>query len=108
MLTSVLERTKEIGIMVAVGATPGEVMKVFLSEAGIIGIIGGVLGCVLGTFTSIAVFVGRSGLSLPVTSIAVGWGAGILLAVAVAVVAGIYPSRRAAKMEPVEAFMYEW
>jgi len=108
MLTSVLERTKEIGIMVAVGATPGEVMKVFLSEAGIIGIIGGVLGCILGTFTSIAVFAGRSGLNLPIGSIAVGWVAGILLAVAVAVIAGIYPSRRAAKMEPVEAFMYEW
>jgi ABC-type antimicrobial peptide transport system permease subunit len=108
MLTSVLERTKEIGIMVAVGATPGEVMKVFLSEAGIIGIIGGVLGCVLGTFTSIAVFAGRAGLDLPITSIAVGWVAGILLAITVAVAAGIYPSRRAAKMEPVEAFMYEW
>jgi putative ABC transport system permease protein len=108
MLTSVLERTKEIGIMVAVGATPGEVMKVFLSEAGIIGVIGGVLGSILGTLTSLVFFVGREGLSLPVESLALGWLAGIFLAVAVAVIAGIYPSRRAAKMEPVEAFMYEW
>ncbi len=108
MLTSVLERTKEIGIMVAVGATPGEVMKVFLSEAGIIGVIGGVLGSILGTVTSLVFFVGREGLSLPVSELAVGWLAGIFLAVAVAVIAGIYPSRRAAKMEPVEAFMYEW
>ena len=108
MLTSVLERTKEIGIMVAVGATPGEVMKVFLSEAGIIGAIGGVLGCALGTATSLAFLAGRKGLNLPLEALALGWIAGILLAVAVAVVAGIYPSRRAAKMEPVEAFKYEW
>jgi len=108
MLTSVLERTKEIGIMVAVGATPGEVMKVFLSEAGIIGAIGGVLGCALGTVTSLAFLVGRTGLDLPFGALALGWIGGILLAVAVAVAAGIYPSRRAARMEPVEAFKYEW
>lgn len=108
MLTSVLERTKEIGIMVAVGATPGEVMKVFLSEAGIIGILGGILGCITGTITSLIFLVGRESLSLPLESLVLGWVAGIILAVMVAVVAGIYPSRRAAKMEPVEAFMYEW
>ncbi len=108
MLTSVLERTKEIGIMVAVGATPGEVMRVFLSEAGIIGALGGLLGCLLGTVTSLAFYFGRTGLHLPVATLAVGWIAGILLAVAVAIAAGIYPSRRAAKMEPVEAFTYEW
>jgi putative ABC transport system permease protein len=108
MLTSVLERTKEIGIMVAVGATPGEVMKVFLSEAGIIGVIGGVLGSLLGTATSLTFFFGREGLTLPWQSVVLGWVAGIALAVMVAVAAGIYPSRRAAKMEPVEAFMYEW
>jgi len=108
MLTSVLERTKEIGIMVAVGATPGEVMKVFLSEAGIIGVIGGVLGCIVGSVTSLSFFFGREGLSLPWESLILGWIAGIFLAVLVAVLAGIYPSRRAAQMEPVEAFMYEW
>jgi ABC-type antimicrobial peptide transport system permease subunit len=108
MLTSVLERTKEIGIMVAVGATPGEVMKVFLSEAGIIGIMGGGLGCILGTATSLMFFAGREGLVLPLQSIALGWVSGIILAVVVAVAAGRYPSRRAARMEPVEAFMYEW
>ena len=94
--------------MVAVGATPGEVMKVFLSEAGIIGAIGGILGCALGTATSLAFLAGRKGLDLPLEALVLGWIAGVLLAVAVAVVAGIYPSRRAARMEPVEAFKYEW
>jgi len=108
MLTSVLERTKEIGIMVAVGATPGEVMKVFLSEAAIIGVIGGVLGCLLGTVASLLFYMGGKGLTLPVGTIVLGWVAGIGLAVIVAVMAGIYPSRRAARMEPVEAFTYEW
>ncbi len=108
MLTSVLERTKEIGIMVAVGATPGEVMKVFLSEAGIIGALGGMLGCILGTVTSLAFFFTRQGLTLPMPTMVLGWISGIGLAVLVAVIAGIYPSRRAAQMEPVEAFMYEW
>jgi len=108
MLTSVLERTKEIGIMVAVGATPGEVMKVFLSEAAIIGVIGGVLGCLLGTVASLLFYMGGKGLTLPVGTIVLGWVAGVGLAVIVAVMAGIYPSRRAARMEPVEAFTYEW
>jgi len=108
MLTSVLERTKEIGIMVAVGATPGEVMKVFLSEAGIIGALGGFLGCILGTVTSMIFFFGREGLTVPIPTMVAGWGAAIAIAVLVAVLAGLYPSRRAAQMEPVEAFMYEW
>ncbi len=52
MFTSVIERTRQIGILKSLGATDGEIMKIFLTEAGLIGLIGGVLGALSGLITS--------------------------------------------------------
>jgi putative ABC transport system permease protein len=99
ILMSVLERTKEIGSMMAAGWTGGDVMKMVLYESVFIGMLGGVVGIILGFLVSEA----AKGYGLPsvVTS-------GVIInsfvfAMALGLIAGIYPAWRASKMNPVEA-----
>jgi putative ABC transport system permease protein len=109
MLMSVMERTHEIGIMKAIGATNSNIILLFLTEAGMISLIGGILGCVLGTIGSKLVSVGVSiyiGMDMPAIvtpEVAIG---GLTVAILVGVISGLYPARRAAKMSPVEAVRY--
>ncbi len=110
MYTAVVERTKEIGIMKAVGAQDRQVLTIFLIESGIIGLIGGVLGVVLGASLSIgAVYVARQFTSIPVgTAITPQLVVGALLfSAVVGMVSGVLPARKAAKMEPVDALRHE-
>ena len=68
MLMSVMERTHEIGIMKAIGATNSNIILLFLTEAGMISLIGGILGCILGTITATLVSIGVSfyiGMDMP-------------------------------------------
>lgn len=110
MLMSVLERTKEIGVMKAIGATNRQVLLMFLYESVAIGIIGGIIGVILGVgFTSIliAVFKGFTGMSMTAFINPLLLVFGVIFAVLVSVASGIYPARRAAKLDPIEALRYE-
>lgn len=110
MYTSVLERTKEIGVMKAIGATNREVLIIFVLEAGIIGMLGGAIGAALGTgMAELAQLVASSqGFALlkvqldPVLYLMVLAGS-----FGIGVVSGVLPANRAAKLSPVQALRYE-
>jgi len=110
MFTAVLERTREIGIMKAIGATNFNIMEIFLIESALLGFIGGVVGCVIGFVFSQIISIFASGM-LPVQfqtivtldMILMGLGFSIF----VGIISGLYPARRAAKLQPVEALRYE-
>ena len=104
MLVTVRERTREIGVRRAVGATRRDIVVQFLVDAVVISLIGGVIGLALGF---VGAFAGGSALSVsPVFS----WTAVILaivVAVAVGVLAGIGPAAQASSVEPTTALRYE-
>lgn len=104
MLVSVTERTREIGVRMAVGATEGDVQNQFLAEALVLSFIGGAAGVVAGVMGSRAV---SNMLHWP-TQIP---SEAILIAVAfsagVGIFFGYYPARKAAHMDPIEALRYE-
>ncbi len=111
MYTSVKERTKEIGILKAVGAKRKNITSIFLFEAGIIGFVGGVGGVVLGivlALTAQAVLAGSGGMFYLEAHISV-WLVlfGLSFSFVVGCLSGFLPARQAAKMEPVDALRYE-
>ncbi len=110
MLVSVTERTREVGLRKAVGATNQDIMQQFLAEAVILTGAGGILGTVVAlllAYGAAAILRSQFGLpwlvQLPVGAIFLGVG----VAVTIGVVFGIYPARKAAKMDPIEALRYE-
>lgn len=104
MTVSVLERTKEIGTMKAVGAKSTDVLLMFLSEAMLTGMIGGVIGAAFGFF--LAGLIGRF-ISLPTESSLMLGAEVVLFAVVTSVASGMYPAYRASNMSPVEALRHE-
>ena len=104
MLVSVTERTREIGIRKALGATYNNILLQFLIESAVIGIIGGFLGVVLGIGASYAISAfaeWKTVISIPIIVISVVFSVGI------GVFFGIYPARKAALLDPIEALRYE-
>ncbi len=100
MLVSVTERTKEIGINKALGATQSDIRRLFLIEALLIGLIGGLLGVVLGVLVGNIVPLVMGG------SFLMPWGwlsLGIALCLLVGIVSGYYPAKKAAELDPIEA-----
>jgi len=110
MTISVMERTREIGVMKALGAKSRDVLMMFLTESLLTGLIGGVIGVVFGVFLGqIASTVLALTMDVPLTSapsLEVGV-VGIVFAAITGTLAGLYPSRKASKLAPVEALRYE-
>ncbi len=111
MLVSVTERTREIGIRMAMGARSRDILRQFLVEAVLLSSMGGIVGIALGISAS-------AGLTALITAISSGskWpmvislpaaGIALLFAAAVGIFFGYYPARRASKMDPIEALRYE-
>jgi putative ABC transport system permease protein len=115
MTMSILERTAEIGLMKAVGASDGQIRAVFMIEASVIGFLGGLSGLVLGWLASIVVnrivniFLARQNIPFVHYFHYPLWlclGA-VAFAVAVSLLAGLYPARRATRIDPVKALRHE-
>jgi putative ABC transport system permease protein len=113
MVMAVLERTREIGIMKAVGASPRDIRRLFLAEAGLVGLMGGILGLALGLAGGRVIDQVIRQLnpqtnppSIFVVDLALALGA-IGLALAVSLIAGFLPSRRAMRMSALSALRYE-
>lgn len=109
MFMSIMERTHEIGIMKAIGATNANVMEIFLLESAVIGIIGGIIGCVIGVGMSSLIGAASSFYGLQIRTavtpqlLLIGLG----FSIGVGVISGLWPARRAAKLNPIEALRYE-
>lgn len=109
MLVSVIERTREIGLRKAVGATNADILKQFLWESIVLTFVGGMAGIAIGAFIVIALYfifiniIDGWAFALPVSSIALAVG----VSTVTGVIFGIYPAQQAAKKNPIEALRYE-
>ena len=111
MYTSVLERTKEIGTMKAIGAKNSDVLKIFLFESGLLGLVGGVMGVLIGVAVGKAVeYIATAQLGTPYLQAIFGWQL-ILGALAFSFLtgaaSGILPAIQASKLKPAQALRYE-
>ena len=104
MLVSVTERTREIGVRMAVGASEKAVQMQFLSEATVMSLMGGAVGLVLGMIGSVLIahFL-KWPTSVPVSAILLA----IVVSACVGIFFGYYPARKAASLDPIEALRYE-
>ncbi len=105
MIVSVTERTREIGVMKAVGAKNRDILSLFLIESGLIGLLGGIVGLSLAYLVAnlfVPILIGVQGI------IPIEWvGLSIGISLMIGIISGLYPARRASKMDPVEALSYE-
>lgn len=104
MLVSVTERTREVGLRMAVGAKAGDILRQFLIEAVIICLIGGFIGIIIGHGASLALSAALnwpSQISYPAIILSVG------VAACVGIIFGYYPAWKAAQLDPIEALRYE-
>jgi putative ABC transport system permease protein len=100
----VTERTREIGLRMAVGARGKDILLQFLVEAVTLSLIGGIIGIVLGVASSQAISqFAEWRTQIPAQSIAIAFG----FAAAVGVFFGFYPARKAARLDPIDALRYE-
>jgi putative ABC transport system permease protein len=110
MFMSVMERTREIGVMKAVGATNIKIMEIFLVESALLGFIGGAIGCIVGFVISygvalVSVYFLPTALLIEINPWLIALGLGF--STVVGVISGLWPARRAAKLNTVDALRYE-
>ena len=104
MLVSVTERTREIGVRKALGATYSVIVTQFLIEAVVISLMGGIIGIILGIGSSKLIGM-ASGMStvISIPTIVMSFA----FSMAIGLIFGIYPARKAAKLNPIDALHYE-
>ncbi len=112
MLITVKERTREIGVMKATGATRGAVLKLFLTESTIICVVGAGLGVLVGMFLSVwfiklTVALAQGLREIPFVFVPTWYVIAVLTGIAVGVLSGLYPAWQAARVNPIEALRYE-
>jgi putative ABC transport system permease protein len=115
LVMAILERRREIGIMKAIGASDGDVKKLFFAEAGAMGVLGGIVGVALGWTIGHVINLGTNVYlkrqSLPAENFwSVPWwlvAGAIVFAFVVSLLSGLYPAARAARLDPVQALRYE-
>jgi len=107
---SVIERTQEIGMLRAIGMTKTQVVRMVLAEAGLMGVVGGVIGVCTGIVLAKIMFIGMTTMSgydltfvLPPEGVAVS----LIAAIIISQLAAVFPSRRAARVKILEAVHYE-
>ena len=116
MVMAVYERTREIGILKAIGASPGDIRSLFMAEAAFIGLVGGVVGTIGGWLLGL----GLNRLILAILRwrevpmegtffVVTGWlvALALVFATVVGLLAGLYPAARAARLDPLDALRYE-
>ena len=110
MFTSVLEKTKEIGIMKAIGAKNQDIMLIFLCNSAMISLVGGIIGILVGT---LAVQAGLFFISIKMNApfeFALSFKAtfiSTLVSIVVGLIAGLVPAKNASELKPVDALRYE-
>ncbi|MEM1804878.1 MAG: FtsX-like permease family protein, partial [Nanopusillaceae archaeon] len=117
MFTAVMERTKEIGILKAIGARNRDILKIFLFESAIIGLIGSIIGCIIGILLSLGLqyivtsymssTIFRAGIENFFTIEYTSIGIALLIGFLSGTLAGYFPAKRASKLEAIEALRYE-
>jgi putative ABC transport system permease protein len=104
MLVSVTERTREIGIRMAIGATESDVQQQFLIEAVVLSLLGGGIGIIVGIGSSFLI-TNTLGWSVLVSPLAIV--AAVIFSMGVGIFFGFYPAQKAARLDPIEALRYE-
>jgi putative ABC transport system permease protein len=110
MLMSVMERTKEIGVMKATGATNHQVLGIFLAEASVVGFVGGTVGIIVGILISKVIekiaqsYMGSLFKTYVSPEVIIG---ALLFSLIIGSASGVYPAWKAAKLDPVDALRYE-
>jgi putative ABC transport system permease protein len=115
MVMSILERTREIGVMKAIGGGDEDIRRIFLIEASLIGLLGGVGGLILGWGVGRGINYGANwyiqSQGVPATNLfLIPWwlvAGGILFGLVVSVIAGSFPAMRAAKLDPIQALRHD-
>jgi ABC-type antimicrobial peptide transport system permease subunit len=116
MMMAIYERTREIGVLKALGASAGEIRRLFTVEAGMIGLIGGFFGLIIGTLLGRLVdwiahryLISEGVTGVGLLSVVPWWLAlgALIFAALIGIVAGLYPAARAARLDPVNALRHE-
>jgi len=104
MLVSVAERTREIGIRMAIGARGGDILAQFLTEAVVLSSLGGLIGIAIGVVVAYgAKSIFGWAIVVPIWSVAIAFG----FAAMVGIFFGIYPARKASQLDPIDALRYQ-